>query len=117
MGKIKDIIDDGSQVIGGLGYSVKLFQFAWVGDLVFQQPGESDDGVQWCPQFMAHIAEKVAFGDIGCFRLNGALLQSDIKRLDLPGALFEFVGPFPDAILKFGVHPFKFKFVSLQGNV
>ena len=70
LGKVKDVVDDGAQRIGGtinLGQVVLLLGI----EVRFQaQAGQADDGVHRRADFMAHIGQESALGFVGGFRLG-----------------------------------------------
>ena len=66
-GKIENIVDDRHQGIGTLlnGLGKLALLFSEIG--IQQQRGHADDAVHGCSNLMAHVGQKLAFGDAGRF--------------------------------------------------
>ena len=74
LGKVQDVIDDLQQGFSRATHGLGIIALLGVQIGVQQQMGHADDPVHRGANFMAHVRQELAFGDIGRFSLNTGLL-------------------------------------------
>ena len=92
--EIKNVVDDGEQVLCRIGNPAQAPLHARFDHLPAHQVGEADDGIQRCADFVAHVGQEGTFGAAGALGLflgDGQFIGSFFHhRLQAPAVAGEF---------------------------
>ena len=110
LGKIEDVVDQFEQVFSSAFDLDQSFKLAWRWVAAAQQMSETDDGVHWCADFMAHIGQEGAFCHVGGVGLNA-------RFGELGRASVDFVFEVKAVVVEFFAQTFFFGDVFLDRDV
>ena len=103
-GVIQNVVDQGEEVSGGFPDAGGILATVGAldpGKFLMHQLSITDDGIQWCPQFMTHICQEDALRGTGLFRQFARGLSLRLSHLQLSRAhrdlLFKARGGFGQA--------------------
>ena len=75
LGKVENVVDDRQQVGRRAFDLVQTVELAGCGFTVAQQVSQADDGVHRGADFVTHVGQERALGDVGCFSLQACFGQ------------------------------------------
>ena len=79
-GQVEDVVDDANQRIAGRLHLPQNVLFSRIVKTLPQELAESQDGIQRCPQLMAHVRQELTLGGAGLGQLAGAFLDLLLQR-------------------------------------
>ena len=109
LGEVEDGVDDVEQVLAGDFDLGQPFALLGADPGAPDQVGHAGDGVERCPDLVAHVGEEGALGDIGAFRRF-------LGRRQLGGALRHQLFQVPPVFLQFLLVPLALADVHVHAN-
>ena len=72
---VEHFVDEGEEVFSGFGDVIDAFDLFWVVCAEAEELGESEDGVEWGSELVAHSGEEVAFCAGGLFGARASVAE------------------------------------------
>ena len=108
---VENIVDDAEQMLAGALDLLDVVALARRQLGLQRQIGHADDGVHRRAYLMAHVGEKIRFGEVGFFRRRAGLLQFDVVFLQ------QRIQPFSlGDIARSGKHALQFPVAVIKGG-